>query len=58
MSEVVRTALERNRDVLDAEYQLAVAGEQVSEAWSEVYPNVNLSTSFTRNANLGVAEAE
>jgi len=49
LSEVVRTALERNRDVLDAEYQLAVAGEQVSEAWSEVYPNVNLSTSFTRN---------
>ncbi len=49
LSEVVRTALERNRDVLDAEYQLAVAGEQVSEAWSEVYPNVDLSTSFTRN---------
>ena len=49
LSEVVRAALERNRDVLDAEYQLAVAGEQVSEAWSEVYPNVNLSTSFTRN---------
>ena len=49
LSTVVRVALDRNRDVLDAEYQLAVAGEQVAEAWSEVYPNVDLSTSFTRN---------
>ena len=49
LSDIVQAALDRNRDVLDAEYQLAVAAEQVSEAWSEVYPNVNLSTSFTRN---------
>ena len=49
LSTVVRVALERNRDVLDAEYQLAVAGEQVAEAWSDVYPSVDLSTSFTRN---------
>ncbi len=49
LSTVVREALDRNRDVLDAEYQLAVAGEQVAEAWSEVYPSVDLSTSFTRN---------
>ena len=49
LSVVVQAALDRNRDVLDAEYQLAVAEEQVSEAWSEVYPNVNLTSSFTRN---------
>lgn len=49
LSDIVQAALDRNRDVLDAEYQLAVAAEQVSEAWSEVYPNVDLSTSFTRN---------
>ena len=49
LSTVVRVALERNRDVLDAEYQLALAGEQVAEAWSNVYPSVDLSTSFTRN---------
>ncbi|MDE2872348.1 MAG: TolC family protein [Gemmatimonadota bacterium] len=49
LSTVVRMALERNRDVLDAEYQLAVAGKQVAEAWSGVYPSVDLSTSFTRN---------
>ncbi|MDE2874355.1 MAG: TolC family protein [Gemmatimonadota bacterium] len=46
---VVRVALERNRDVLDAEYQVAVAGEQVAEAWSTVYPTLDLSSSFTRN---------
>ena len=49
LTTVVRTALERNRDVLDAEYQVAVAREQVSEAWSSVYPSVDLSSSFTRN---------
>ena len=49
LSTVVRVALERNRDVLDAEYQVAVAGEQVAEAWSTVYPTLDLSSSFTRN---------
>jgi len=36
LSTVVRVALERNRDVLDAEYQVTVAGEQGAEAWSNV----------------------
>lgn len=49
LSTVVRVALERNRDILDAGYQVAVAGEQVAEAWSNVYPSVDLSSSFTRN---------
>lgn len=49
LSTVVRLALERNRDVREAEYQVAVAGEQVAEAWSSVYPSVGLSSSFTRN---------
>ena len=49
LSTVVRVALERNRDVLDAEYQVVVAGEQVAEAWSNVYPTLDLSSSFTRN---------
>ena len=49
LSTVVRIALERNRDVLEAEYQVAVAGEQVAEAWSNVYPSLDLSSSFTRN---------
>ena len=49
LSTVVRAALERNRDILDAEYQVAVAREQVAEAWSNVYPSLDLSSSFTRN---------
>ena len=49
LSTVVRVALERNRDILNAEYQASVAGEQVDEAWSNVYPTVDLSSSFTRN---------
>lgn len=49
LSAVTRIALERNREVIDAEYELAVAGGRVSEAWSEVFPDVNLSSSYTRN---------
>ena len=55
LSTVVRVALEHNRDVMDAEYQLAVAGEQVAEAWSDIYPSVDLSTSFTRNVSPQVS---
>lgn len=49
LSELARAAVERNRDVLDARYQLGVAQRQVSEAWSDVYPSLNVSSSFTRN---------
>ena len=55
LSTVVRAALESSRDVRDAEYRLAVAGEQVAEAWSGVYPSVDLSTSFTRNVSPQVS---
>ncbi len=49
LSSLARAAVERNRDVLDARYQLGVAQRQVSEAWSDVYPSLDLSSSFTRN---------
>ncbi len=49
LSTVARAALERNRDVIGAEYELAVANGRVSEAWSDVYPNVDFSSSYTRN---------
>ena len=49
LSTVAEAAVERNREIIDAEYQLALANEQVSEAFSDIYPNVNLSTSYTRN---------
>lgn len=49
LSVITRAALERNRDVIDAEYELAVANGRVSEAWSDVYPSVDLASSYTRN---------
>lgn len=49
LSRVVGVALERNRDILDAGYQVAIARNQVSEAWSAFYPSIEFSSSFTRN---------
>lgn len=49
LSEAVGLALERNRDILDSEYQVEVAENQVSEAWSNVFPSLDLQSSFTRN---------
>ena len=49
LSAVARAALERNREIIDAEQELVLANEQVGEAWSDVYPNVNLTSSYTRN---------
>lgn len=49
LSTLARVAVERNRDILDARYQLGVAEGQVSEAWADVYPSLNLSSSYTRN---------
>ena len=49
LSTIARAALEGNRDIIDAEYELALARGQVSEAWSDVYPSVDLSSTYTRN---------
>ncbi|MDE2751433.1 MAG: TolC family protein [Gemmatimonadota bacterium] len=49
LSTVARLAVDRNRDVLDARYQVGVAEGQVSEAWADVYPSLDLSSSYTRN---------
>jgi outer membrane protein TolC len=43
MPEVVRTALDRSREIRQARYALDEAEEQVSEAWGNVYPVVELS---------------
>lgn len=51
LGRVVAVALERNRDILDAGYQVAVAGRQVAEAWSGFYPDLSFSSSFTRNVS-------
>jgi len=51
---LVRTALDSNRDLVAARYGLEVAREQVSEAWSSVYPSVDLNASFSRNISPSV----
>ena len=55
LSTVARLAVERNRDVLDARYELGVAEGQVSEAWADVYPSLDLSSSYTRNVSPQVS---
>ncbi len=49
LSAIAEAAVERNREIIDAEYELALANGQVAEAWSDFYPSVNLSSSYTRN---------
>lgn len=51
LEQVVRRALDGNRDVRAARLGLDEANERVSEAWGEVYPNVNFNASYTRNVS-------
>ena len=54
LEQAVTTALERNEDLRDARMGLEVAGEQVSEAWSLLYPTVDASAGYTRNLSVAV----
>lgn len=54
LDDAVRAALERSREVRAAHYGLEEADEQVSEAWSNVYPNLDFSASYTRNLSPAV----
>ncbi|MEX2531471.1 MAG: TolC family protein [Gemmatimonadota bacterium] len=49
LDEAIATALERNRDVREARLQVEQAAGQVSEAWGEVFPRIDLNASWTRN---------
>jgi len=51
---LARSALDQNRDLIAAREALDVAEEQVSEAWSNVYPSVDLNASFSRNISPSV----
>jgi outer membrane protein len=51
---LARAALDSNRDLLAAREALVVAEEQVSEAWSNVYPSVDVSASYSRNISPNV----
>jgi len=52
LDDVVRTALERNREMELARLEVADARQRVREAWGNVYPNVNANTSLTRNLEV------
>ena len=49
IEDAVRTALGANPDVVAARLGLTEAEERVSEAWSEVYPRIDLNASYSRN---------
>jgi outer membrane protein TolC len=51
---LARQALDSNRDLLAAREGLMVAEEQVTEAWSNVYPSIEVSASYTRNISPAV----
>ena len=51
---LARSALDSNRDLIVAREGLVVAREQVSEAWSTVYPSIDLNASFSRNISPSV----
>ena len=54
IEEAVRTALGASPDVVAARLGLAEAEELVSEAWSSVYPTVDLNASYSRNISAPV----
>ncbi|MDX1646368.1 MAG: TolC family protein [Longimicrobiales bacterium] len=51
LSGVTRSALDRNRELTVAREAYVTAQEQVSEAWSNVMPTVDLTGSYTRNVD-------
>jgi len=48
---VVRTALDTNRELIAVREGLVAANEQVSEAWSNVFPSVDFNASYSRNVS-------
>ena len=51
----VRAALDRSPQLRAAQFGLEEANEQVSEAWGNVFPSLDLSTSYTRNVSPAVS---
>ena len=55
LDEALRLGLVGNRDLERARLALARTEGQVAEAWSSVYPSLDLSTSYTRNLTPSVS---
>lgn len=52
LDDVVRTALERSREMEVARLDLADSDQRVREAWASVYPTVNAISNLTRNLEV------
>jgi outer membrane protein len=52
LDQAVRRSLEGNRELQGARLELVSADGRVREAWSAVYPTVNLSGTYTRNIDV------
>lgn len=55
LPEVVRTTLQKSREIRQARYALDEAEERVSEAWGSVYPTIDASASYVRNVSAAVS---
>src|SRR5688572_8115255 len=55
LDEALTRALGGSRELERARLALAQADGQVGEAWADVYPQVNLNTSYTRNLSPAVS---
>ena len=54
LEQLARSALDSNRELIAARAGLEAAEEQVSEAWSSVYPTIDLNASYSRNISPAV----
>ena len=52
LGDALGTAVERNHELADALLQLEISDQQIREAWSAVYPTLDLASSFTRNLEV------
>ncbi len=52
LEEAVRLVMTANRDLVDARLGYEGAGGQVREAWSSVYPTLDLNATYTRNLSV------
>jgi outer membrane protein TolC len=52
LEDAIRIAIQNNRDLEDARLGYQGARGQVREAWSNVYPTLDLAASYTRNLSV------
>ena len=55
LEEAVETAVRLNPELDAARFELEQAREQVDEAWGNVFPTADLSSSYTRNLSVPVS---